>query len=100
MDGCAAHCARRPGRVGFHKKNCYLASQFKRIAARRGAEKRALVAVAHSILIIVYKMLKTAKQYWDIGADYLEQIHKDQLQRYLVRRLERLGLHVTVHAAV
>ena len=82
-----------------HKKNCYLASQFKRIAARRGA-KRALVAVAHSILIIVYKMLKTAKQYRDIGADYLEQIHKDQLQRYLVRRLERLGLHVTVHAAV
>jgi transposase len=82
-----------------HKKNCYLASQFKRIAARRGA-KRALVAVAHSILIIVYKMLQTATQYRDIGADYLDQIHKDQLQRYLVRRLERLGLNVTVHAAV
>jgi len=82
-----------------HKKNAYLASQFKRIAARRGPQ-RALVAVAHSILVIVYKMLQTAKPYRDIGADYLELIHKDQLQRSLVRRLERLGLRVTVHAAV
>src|SRR6266404_3802715 len=82
-----------------HKKNCYLASQFKRIAARRGA-KRALVAVAHSILIIVYKILQTAKPYQDLGSDYLKQIDKDYLQRSLVRRLQSLGLTVTISVAV
>lgn len=80
------------------KKNCYLSAQFKRIAARRGA-KRALVAVAHTILIIVYMMIKTAKSYRELGGDYLEQIHKDQLQNYLIRRLRGLGLTVTVQPA-
>jgi len=80
-----------------HKKNCYLASQFKRIAARRGA-KRALVAVAHSILIIVYKILQTSKPYQDLGADYLQQIDKEQLRRSLLRKLQGLGFHVTVSA--
>jgi transposase len=81
-----------------HKKDCYLSSQFKRIAARRGA-KRALIAVAHSTLVIVYKMLKTAKSYRELGGDYLEQINKQHLQAYLLRKLERLGLTVTVQPA-
>ena len=81
-----------------HKKDCYLSSQFKRLAARRGA-KRALIAVAHSLLVIVYKMLKTSKSYRELGGDYLEQINKEHLQSYLVRKLERLGLTVTVQPA-
>ena len=80
------------------KKNCYLSAQFKRIAARRGV-KRALIALAHAILIIVYMMLKTSKSYHELGGDYLEQINKEQLQNYLVRRLQRLGLTVSVQPA-
>ncbi len=80
------------------KKNCYLSSQFKRIAARRGV-KRALIAVAHAILIIAYTMLKTAESYRELGGDYLEHIHKEQMQKHLIRRLKRLGLTVTVQPA-
>lgn len=81
-----------------HKKNCYFSGQFKRIAARRGV-KRALMAVAHALLIVAYTMLKTGTSYRELGAGYLEQIHKDQLQKYFVRRLERLGLTVSVQPA-
>ena len=77
------------------KKNCYLSAQFKRLAARRGV-KRAVMAVAHTMLIIGYHMLKTGRSYHELGGNYLEQINKDQLQRYFVKRLQRLGLKVTV----
>jgi transposase len=77
------------------KKNCYLAAQFRRLAARRGV-KRAALAVAHSILVIGYHLLKTGQSYQELGGNYLEQIHKDQLQRYYIKRLQRLGLQVSV----
>src|SRR3954463_2099098 len=77
------------------KKNCYLATQFKRLAARRGV-KRAALAVAHRILLIGYHLLKTGQSYQELGGHYLEQIHKDQLQRYYVRRLQKPGLQVTI----
>jgi transposase len=80
------------------KKDCYLASQFRRLAARRGM-KRALMAVAHSMLIIAYNMLKTNRAYAELGGAYLEQINRDQLQRYYVKRLQRPGLTVTVSPA-
>jgi transposase len=79
------------------KKNCYLAAQFKRLAARRGV-KRAALAVAHSILIIGYHLLKTGQGYQELGGNYREQIHKDQLQRYYVRRLQKPGLKVTIES--
>jgi transposase len=80
------------------KKDCYLSAQFKRLAARRGI-KRAVMAVAHSMLLIGYAMLKTGRSYHDLGGGYLEQINKDQLQRYFVKRLQRLGLMVHVQPA-
>jgi transposase len=80
------------------KKDCYLPTQFRKLAARRGV-KRAIIAVAHSMLIIAYTMLKTNRPYQELGGTYLEQINKDQLQRYYVKRLQRLGLTVTVQPA-
>jgi transposase len=77
------------------KKDCYLSAQFKRLAVRRGM-KRAVMAVAHTMLIIGYHMLKTGQGYYELGGDYLERINKDQLQRYYTKRLQRLGLKVTV----
>ena len=76
-------------------KDCYLSAQFKRLAARRG-RKRALMAVAHSMLIIGYHILNTGQGYRELGGNYLEQINKEQLQRYFVKRLQRLGLQVTL----
>lgn len=77
------------------KKNCYLSAQFQRVSARRGI-KRAVMAVAHTMLVIAYHMLKTGQTYHELGGDYLDQIHKDQLQKHFVKRLEKLGLKVSV----
>lgn len=80
------------------KKNCYLSAQFKRLAVRRGIN-RALMAVAHSILIIAYTMMKRTESYQELGGDYFDQINKLQLQNHLIRRLQRLGVTVTVQPA-
>lgn len=77
------------------KKDCYLAVQFKRLAARRGL-KRALMAVAHSILVIAYTILKRDQPYSELGANYFDQMQRDRLQGYFIRRLQGLGLTVTV----
>jgi transposase len=80
------------------KKDCYLSAQFRRLAARRGI-KRAVMAVAHTMLIIAYTMLKTGRTYHELGGSYLERVNADQLQRYYVKRLQKLGLTVTVASA-
>ena len=78
-----------------HTKNTYLSAQFRRWAARKG-KKRAIVAVAHTILVIVFHMLKNQQPYSDLGADYFDRRNTDQLKRSLVRRLERLGVQVSI----
>lgn len=76
-------------------KNNYLNAQFRRLASRRG-KKRAAIAVAHSILIIAYHLLKNGTVYTDLGADYFEQRNEQHIQKQLVKRLERLGYSVTI----
>ena len=78
-------------------KNTYLSMQFRRLAARRG-KKRAIIAVAHSILVIVYSLQKNQCDYCDLGADYFDRLNADGLKRYLVRRLEALGHKVTLES--
>jgi len=81
-----------------HTKNTYLAAQYKRLLRRMG-KKKALVAVGHSILVIVYKVLSTRLPYHELGGDYFEKLNPEATQRRLVRRLESLGLKVTVEKA-
>jgi transposase len=79
-----------------HTKETYLAAQYRRLAGRRGA-KRALVAVAHSILVILYYLLKRPQStFQELGPLYLEQLDEKQVTRHLVKRLERLGHKVTL----
>jgi transposase len=78
-----------------HAKDTYLRSQFFRLAARRG-KKRALVAVAHTILVIAWHVLKSRSSYHELGGDFFEKRQTEALQRSLVRRLERLGHYVTL----
>jgi transposase len=77
------------------RKDCYLSAQFKRLAARRGV-KRAVIAVAHTMLVIGYHMLKPGQGCHELGGNHVELINKNQLQRHYVKRLQRLGLTVTV----
>jgi hypothetical protein len=67
------------------------------LAGRRG-KKRALVAVAHSLLGIIYHVLKDKVEYQDLGADYFDRLEPERLRRYLVKRLQGLGYEVTLTA--
>jgi transposase len=78
-----------------HTKNTYFAAQFRRIAARRGS-KRALMAVAHSILVTAYHMLKHKRHYHELGGDFFDVVDRDKVRRRLVLRLARLGFDVTL----
>jgi hypothetical protein len=75
-----------------------LAAQYRRLAARRGA-KRALVAVAHTILIIAYRIIQDGTTYEDLGSNYVDERDRLAALRRSVQRLERLGYKVTVEAA-
>jgi len=74
-------------------KGTYLYALFHRVAARRG-RKRALIAVAHAILSIIYHMLKERSHYRELGQDYFDRLNRDAVSRRLVRRLESLGYQV------
>jgi transposase len=80
-------------------KNTYLSAKYKRLCSRRG-KKRAIVAVGHSILTAAYHVLKDRVVYRDLGPDHFDNLNKPRLTRYLVRRLENLGHHVTLAPAV
>jgi transposase len=77
------------------KKNNYLSALYRRLAARRG-KKRAVIAVAHTLLQIAYYILRDGKWYRELGADYFDQLHPSRVKRYLVKRLERLGFQVSL----
>jgi transposase len=79
-------------------RGSYLAAQYRRLAARRGA-KRAIVAVAHSLVVIIYHLLRDGTFYEDLGANYFDERDRAGTVRRSVRRLERLGYHVTLEAA-
>lgn len=78
-----------------HTKNTYLSAQYRRLASRRG-KKRAIVAVGHTILKIVYHMLKHKVLYHDLGNNYFDHLNSESLKRHLVKRLEKLGHKVTL----
>jgi transposase len=78
-----------------HTKGTAFAARYRRLAARRG-KKRALVALAHTMLIIAYHLLKRGVRYEELGPDYLGRSQQERLTRQLVRRLERLGHQVTL----
>src|SRR6266545_3709009 len=80
------------------KKDCYLRAQFLRIKSRRGA-KKAILAVASSMLTAAYFMLRDGVEYHDLGAHHFEQRDKEQLAKRLIQRLRDLGVAVEVKAA-
>jgi transposase len=79
--------------VAAKTKATYLAAQYRRLAARRG-KKRALVAVAHTILVMVYHILTRRMPYQELGVAYFDELDRHRVQRRLVRRLEHLGYAV------
>ena len=80
------------------KKDSYLRAQFLRIKTRRGA-KKAILAVASSMLTAAYFMLRDGVEYHDLGHQYFAQRDRDRLAKRLLQRLRDLGVAVEVKAA-
>jgi transposase len=74
-------------------KGTYLSALYHRLAARRG-KKRAIVAVAHSMVISAFHMLSRHEPYQDLGAHYFDQRRQHHLVDRLTRRIEHLGSRV------
>lgn len=83
------------GWAASHTKNTYLASQHRKLVRRLG-KKKALVAVGHSILVIAYHILKNRASYNELGGDYFDRQNVDVQRARYIKKLESLGLKVTV----
>lgn len=81
--------------AAVHKKGSYFGELYRRLSGRRG-KKRAILAVARSILEAVYYMLKRGESYRELGATYLDERRKERIVRESMRRLTRLGYTVTI----
>jgi len=78
-----------------HTKETYLAAQYRRLVKRKG-KNRALVAVGHSILVIIYHVLARHASYSELGGDYFDHHQVAQQRQRLIRQLEALGLKVSI----
>ena len=74
-------------------KDSYLAAKYHKLKARRGPQ-RALIAIAHKILVAAYQILKTGRTYQELGGDYLDRLHSDRRKAGLIRALQALGYDV------
>ena len=76
-------------------KDTYLSAQYRRLATRRG-KQRALVALGHTILVMVYHILTRREPYRELGPLYFDVLDRQRVQQRLVKRLERLGYTVNL----
>src|SRR5207237_9572355 len=81
-----------------HTRNTAFAARYQRIARHRG-HKKAVVAVAHAILVTAYHLLARQVDYHEPGADYFDRRHAERTTRRAIRTLERQGYRVTLESA-
>ena len=79
-------------------KKSYFYAQFMRISAHRGS-KRAYVAVAHSMLIAIYHILKDGVAFKDLGAEYYNKFNKERKIKAYLKKLKALGWEASVAAS-
>jgi transposase len=80
------------------KKNSYARALFLRIKSRRGA-KKAIIAVAASMLTAAFHILRDGVEYEDLGADHFDRFDKSRAAHRLARRIEQLGYQVEMRPA-
>lgn len=71
-----------------HTKNTYRSAHYRRIAAKRG-NKKAAIAVGHTILTIIFHLLQKRKGYEELGGNYFDERERQATEKRLVRRLEK-----------
>ena len=78
-------------------KQTSLSAQYHRLYKRLG-RKKALVAVGHSLLVIIYHVLQNRAGYAELGGNYFDSLQVDRQRKRLIKKLESLGVKVTVEA--
>lgn len=78
-----------------HKKDSHLAALYRRVRSRRG-EQKAIMAVAHQLILIVFHIVGDGGLYQELGAGHYDQQNKPKVTRKLVDRLQKLGYYVTL----
>jgi transposase len=76
-------------------KGTYLGAVYQRLRKRMG-HKKALVALAHRMLVIIYHLLKEQQSYRELGTEYAEEKAAEASKRWALRRLKQLGYQVTL----
>lgn len=74
-------------------KDSYFYAKYCKLAARRGG-KRAIVAVAHSMILAIYHILKDKSRFMDLGSDYFNVINAEKIKNRNIKSLENLGFCV------
>lgn len=77
-------------------KNTYLSAFYRRMQVRKGPQK-AILALAHHMIVVVFNVLKRGEEYVELGADHFDRANKPKTVSRLVQRLERLGYAVTLN---
>lgn len=85
--------------AGSRKRDSYLKAPFLRLKSRRGP-KKAILAVAATMMVAVYHMLRDGVEYEDLSADYFDRPDTAKVAQRLLRRLQELGVHVQIETAV
>ena len=81
------------------RKNTFYRAQYERLAMKRG-KKRAILAVAHSMLISIYYIIKGDKEYEELGANYYNQFNVEKKANAYMKKLMDLGYNVQITAQV
>lgn len=76
-------------------KDSFFYAQYQRLVVRRGAN-RATVAIAHSMLIAIYHMIKDNVPFKDLGNDYYNKFNTESKAKYYLKKLQELGANLPV----
>jgi transposase len=77
------------------KKHCFLKDKFWRITSKSGGKKApAVIAVAHTLVLLIYQVLRTHQPYEDRQAPPLDEMQKQRMIRHHIRRLGKLGVSI------
>lgn len=82
-------------RAAIRKKDSYFYAKYQRIAARRGG-KRALIAIAHSMLLAIYHILKELQPFNDLGSNYFTSMNEEKIIKKNIKSIESLGYEVAL----
>lgn len=85
-------------KAAIKNKDSFFHAQYQRLVVRRGAN-RATVAVAHSMLIAIYHILKDEVPFKDLSSDYYTKFNTEAKARYYIKKLQDLGVSVSVSLA-